>query len=60
MTKNPLSKWFVDSMELELKTLESKGTWTKVQRPHDAYVIPTIWVYAYKFDDEGFLKKVKA
>lgn len=60
MMKNPLSKWFIDAMELELKTLESKGTWTKVRRPHDAYVIPTIWVYAYKFDDEGFLKKVKA
>jgi len=60
MTKNALSKWFVDAMELELKTLESKGTWTKAQRPHDAYVIPTIWVYAYKFDDEGFVKKVKA
>ena len=47
-------------MELELRTLESKGTWSVEKRPQDLFVIPTIWVYKYKFDDEGFLKRAKA
>ena len=47
-------------MDVELKMFESKGTWIAEKGPTDAYVIPTIWVYSYKFDDEGFLKKIKA
>ena len=47
-------------MDIELKSLESKGTWLVERRPTSTYVIPTIWVYSYKFDDEGFLKRAKA
>ena len=60
MIKHPLSKWFIDAMDLELKSLESKGTWLTEPRPLDVFVIPTIWVYTYKFDEEGFLKRAKA
>ena len=60
MVKHPLSKWFIDAMEIELNTLESKGTWLTEPRPLDVFVIPTIWVYTYKFDEEGFLKRAKA
>ena len=60
LVKHPCSKWFLDAMELELRTLESKGTWSVVQRPQDLFVIPTIWVYKYKFEDKGFLKQAKA
>ena len=60
MTQHPLSKWFIEAMEIKLRTLESKGTWRAECRPANTYVIPTIWVYSYKFDDKGFLKKVKA
>lgn len=55
-----LCKWFMDAMELELSTLESKGTWSIEWRPANIFVIPTIWVYSYKFDDDGFLKRAKA
>ena len=47
-------------MELELSTLESKGTWKVEPRLKNAFIIPTIWVYSYKFDDDGFLKRAKA
>lgn len=50
----------MDAMELELNTLESKGTWLTEPRTLDVFVIPTIWVYTYKFDEEGFLKRAKA
>ena len=47
-------------MELELSTLESKGTWKVEPQPKNAFIILTIWVYTYKFNDKGYLKKAKA
>ena len=51
MTRHPLKHLFLAAMELELSTLESKGTWSVDHRPEDVFVIPTIWVYTYKCDD---------
>lgn len=47
-------------MEKELADLEAKGTWVEVDTPDNTYVIPTIWVFSYKFDNGGFLKRAKA
>ena len=60
MTRHPLKHLFLAAMELELSTLESKGTWSVDHCPEDVFVIPTIWVYTYKCDDDGYLKRVKA
>lgn len=47
-------------MDVEERSLVDKDTWAVVDRPDNAHVIPTIWIYTYKFDDEGFLKRAKA
>ena len=60
MARRPMHQWFRDAMELELSTLESKGTWSIGRRPKNAFIIPTIWVYTYNFDDKGFLKRANA
>lgn len=36
MTRRPMHQWFRDAMELELSTLESKGTWSIGRRPKNA------------------------
>lgn len=47
-------------MDKEIADLDAKGTWVEVDCPNDTYIIPTIWVFTYKFDDEGLLKRAKA
>lgn len=60
VAKHPLSHLFIDAMDIELQSLEAKGTWKAEKRPANIFIIPSIWVYKYKFGDDGFLKKVKA
>lgn len=58
--KHPLKYLFLSAMDIEERSLVDKNTWTITDRPDNAHVIPTIWVFTYKFDDEGFLKRAKA
>lgn len=60
MTRHSLQHLFCAAMELELSTLEPKRTWRIESHPDNVFVIPTIWVFTYKFDDNGYLKRVKA
>ncbi|KAJ5771802.1 hypothetical protein N7520_002331 [Penicillium odoratum] len=60
--KHPLSEGFSRAMRVELDGLQAKETYKVVERPKDRgiQVLPLMWVYAYKFDQDGFLTKCKA
>jgi Reverse transcriptase (RNA-dependent DNA polymerase) len=47
-------------MDIEYDALETRGTFKKVQKTNDITVIPTKWVWIYKFDEKGHLLKFKA
>ncbi|KAJ6088976.1 hypothetical protein N7499_003084 [Penicillium canescens] len=60
--KHPLSDGFSKAMRVELDGLQAKSTYQEVETPKDRgiQVLPLMWVYAYKFDQDGFLLKCKA
>ncbi|KAJ5642646.1 hypothetical protein N7490_006646 [Penicillium lividum] len=60
--KHPLSEEFSRAMRVELDGLQAKETYKVVEKPKDRgiQVLPLMWVYAYKFDQDGFLIKCKA
>jgi hypothetical protein len=60
MQKHPLKELFEAAAALEHNTLLAQGTFQKVKRPTDKQIIPLRWVFTYKFDQEGYLIKVKA
>jgi hypothetical protein len=59
---HPLSEGFNHAMRVELEGLRSKGTYQDIEMPRDQgiQVLPLMWVYTYKFDQDGFLIKCKA
>ena len=44
----------------ELRTLTSKHTWDEVRLAKKVHRIPTMWVFSYKMDSDGFVTKFKA
>ena len=61
---HPYNHFLMSAMLIELKGLESKGTWEEVSEEEAIQAnktpIPTMWVYRYKFDENGWLVKFKA
>lgn len=51
---------FREAARLEFKILEQRGTFKKAELPTTAQVIPTRWVFTYKFDQNGHLARYKA
>ncbi|GFH33529.1 integrase catalytic domain-containing protein, partial [Haematococcus lacustris] len=47
-------------MHTELASLHANGTWTLVERPSGARVLPTKWVLKIKRDATGAIEKFKA
>ena len=64
MLKHPEAAGFLRAIDVEIKALQSKKTWTEVPWKHAKEAgrtpIPTTWVFKYKFDNEGYLVKHKA
>ncbi|CAL8578705.1 hypothetical protein XPA_010761 [Xanthoria parietina] len=64
MMKHPLKEGFLEAVQTEIKALQNKGTWKEVPASHaneaNKVSIPTTWVFKYKFDDHGYLTKLKA
>jgi Reverse transcriptase (RNA-dependent DNA polymerase)/Pol polyprotein, beta-barrel domain len=61
--RHPLWHLLKSAMDQEYQTLESRGTFQHVMAStisEDTTVLPTTWVYKYKFDRQGYLVKVKA
>ncbi|KAJ9516321.1 hypothetical protein QJQ45_001055 [Haematococcus lacustris] len=49
-----------EAMHAELASLHANGTWTLVERPPGARVLPTKWVLKIKRDATGAIEKFKA
>lgn len=58
--QHALKDGWIEACGTEIRTLETKGTWEVVDRPSNVQVLPVMWVFTYKLDEDGFLKKLKA
>ena len=62
MLRHPHSQGFRAAAEKEFWSLKQRGTFTPVNRPKEPgkQILPLIWVFTYKFDQDGYLAKYKA
>ncbi|KAJ9524188.1 hypothetical protein QJQ45_005009 [Haematococcus lacustris] len=56
----PQAESWREAMHTELASLHANGTWTLVERPSGARVLPTKWVLKIKRDATGAIEKFKA
>ncbi|KAJ9506107.1 hypothetical protein QJQ45_016595 [Haematococcus lacustris] len=56
----PHAESWREAMHTELASLHANGTWTLVERPPGARVLPTKWVLKIKRDATGAIEKFKA
>ncbi|KAJ9515817.1 hypothetical protein QJQ45_008657 [Haematococcus lacustris] len=56
----PHAEYWREAMHTELASLHANGTWTLVERPPGARVLPTKWVLKIKRDATGAIEKFKA
>ncbi|KAL1973313.1 hypothetical protein VTN31DRAFT_5948 [Thermomyces dupontii] len=60
MIRHPFrDNWFA-ACTTEIKKLEERGTYKVVSIPYGKQIVPLMWVFNYKFDDDGYLIKFKA
>ena len=59
MQSSDRARW-IEAMERELGTIQSKGTWEETTLPHDRKAIDSRWVFAIKEDADGNIVKYKA
>jgi hypothetical protein len=59
---HPFQEGFLAAMKKELDSLTQKSTYEVVDRPKDRgkQILPLLWVFSYKFDQDGYLLKLKA
>jgi len=61
---SPHKEGFTRAMQCEIDTIKRKGTYKKRAwkdfNPEDHEVLPLIWVFKYKLDNDGYLSKYKA
>ena len=63
MLRHQFSTEFLKAAEKEFIALEEKQTWEYLRQenvPKDFKIIPVVWIFSYKFDQDGFLEKFKA
>lgn len=54
------AKYLMRAMQNEMESLTEKEVWTAVPRPSDRRVIRSKWVFDYKKDPEGYIRRFKA
>ncbi|EKG08924.1 Reverse transcriptase RNA-dependent DNA polymerase, partial [Macrophomina phaseolina MS6] len=61
---HPMKTHLLEAIQTELQELQGKGVWETVAlseaKSLNKEVIPLTWVFKYKFDEHGWLIKVKA
>jgi hypothetical protein len=59
---HPHKEGFILAAQKEYDSLLAKGTFEEmaIKDTNNAYIIPNMWVYTYKFDTDGFLERYKA
>ena len=64
MLRHPHADGFKQAMKVEIEALQKKNTWKKVlydsATQANKTLIPTMWAFKYKFNNEGFFTKYKA
>lgn len=60
LTKHPHRDGFIQGMKTEVAGLQHKETWDELPYEDRTEAIPTMWVFKYKFDQDGFLAKYRA
>lgn len=62
MIKHPMAEGFLAACAKEIRSLKEKSTFTVTNRPKDrsTQILPLRWVFTYKFDQDGYLLKLKA
>lgn len=62
MLRHPHCEAFLAAAARETNSLRAKGTFQEVKEPNDrsVQVLPLKWVFDYKFDQDGNLRKFKA
>ena len=61
MLNHPYASSFQAAADLEYNELFDRGTFIPVPESEaEGFIIPTHWVFIYKFDKEGYLVKFKA
>ncbi|KAL1953540.1 hypothetical protein VTO42DRAFT_2617 [Malbranchea cinnamomea] len=60
MQKHKFRDYWFRAARIEVGKLEERGTYKIVPTPYGKQLLPLMWVFSYKFDDEGFLLKFKA
>ena len=54
---HPEREGFLQACYLEIQKLEEKETFQVVNKPDNAFLLPLMWVFDYKFDDNSFFLK---
>jgi hypothetical protein len=62
MLAHPHATEWRKAADTEVQTLQSKGTYEYVKSTHskETKPLPLMWVFSYKFDEDGYLAKHKA
>ena len=62
MLRHPHASGFQIAINTEISSLQEKSTWEEIptNKISSSNVIPTMWVFKYKFDENGYLVKFKA
>lgn len=62
MMKHPMAEGFLAACAKEIRLLQEKSTFTVTNRLKDVskQILPLRWVFTYKFDQDGYLLKLKA
>ena len=62
LLRHPHASSFQAAITSEINSLRDKGTWEEIptNKASPSNIIPTMWVFKYKFDEDGYLVKFKA
>ncbi|KAJ5504596.1 hypothetical protein N7463_007470 [Penicillium fimorum] len=59
---HPFQEGFLAAMRKEINSLSRKETFEVIEKPRDRgkQILPLLWIFSYKFDQDGYLLKLKA
>ena len=60
MLNHPFSQYFTIACGMEYTKIEERETFEIVDMPYGHFILPVMWVFEYKFDDDGYLLKFKS
>ena len=60
MLNHPFSQYFTIACGMEYTKIEERETFEIVDMSYGHFILPVMWVFEYKFDDDGYLLKFKS